>query len=156
MTLIRDAAVLLTLIIPSLTYAQTPPRKAVGAFDLVLTPAGAVEKAGRTAIGRMLIEKKYHGALAATGKGEMLTAVTDTPGSAAYVAVERVRGTLDGRKGEFALQHSGTRSGGESRLAIAIVPDSGTDELTGIRGELAIKIVDGKHFYEVDYTLPTK
>jgi hypothetical protein len=155
MTLFRAAAVT-ALTISSFAHAQIVPQKAGGSFDLKLVRAGTEVKTGRTATGRMLIEKTYHGALTGKGTGEMLTAVTDTPGSAVYVAIERVSGTLNGKKGEFALHHRGTRSGGESLLSIAVVPDSGTDELTGIRGELAINIVDGQHFYEFTYTLPAK
>lgn len=127
---------------------------ASGKFDVSLTPAGANEKAGRTETGRMLIDKQYQGPLAATGKGEMLTAVTDTKGSAAYVAIERVSGTLNGKQGSFVVQHAGTMNGGKQRLSIEIVPDSGTGDLNGIAGTMTIKIVDRQHFYEMDYILP--
>jgi hypothetical protein len=83
----------------------------------------------------------------------MLTAGTDVPGSAGYVAMERVTGTLHGRSGTFVLQHSGTMTRGAPQLAITVVPDSGTGELTGLGGKMAIIIADGKHSYELDYTL---
>ncbi|MES2759714.1 MAG: DUF3224 domain-containing protein [Pseudomonadota bacterium] len=127
---------------------------ASGSFDITTTPASPPEHAGRTAIGRMQLDKQYAGDLAATGKGQMLTAVTDTQGSAAYVAIERVTGTLNGKKGSFVIQHTGTMSGGAKQAVIAVVPDSGTEELTGIRGTLTLKLVERKHFYEFDYVLP--
>ncbi|MDQ6654496.1 MAG: DUF3224 domain-containing protein [Verrucomicrobiota bacterium] len=105
-------------------------------------------------LGRMALEKQYHGELDATGKGEMLTAMTDVKGSAAYVAIEKVTGTLGGRRGTFALQHAGTMARGNQEMSVAVVPDSGTGQLTGLTGKMRIRIEDGgKHFYEFDYTL---
>jgi hypothetical protein len=129
-------------------------QRATGPFDVSMKPALPPEKEGRTAIGRMLLDKQYFGELAATGKGEMLTAVTDTKGSAGYVAIERISGTLNGRKGSFVLQHNGTTRAGEPNLSTSIVPDSGTEQLAGISGTLAMKVVDGKHVYELNYVLP--
>jgi hypothetical protein len=127
---------------------------ASGSFDIAMTAAGAPQHAGRTAIGRMQLDKQYVGELAAVGKGEMLTAVTDTAGSAAYVAIERISGTLGGRQGSFVIQHVGNMRGGEQQLTIRVVPDSGTDELAGITGTLTLKMVERKHFYEFEYDLP--
>ena len=79
--------------------------------------------------------------------------MTDVQGSAGYVAMERVNGKLHGRNGTFALQHSGTMTRGAPQLIITVVPDSGTGELAGLSGKMTINIVDGKHFYEFDYTL---
>jgi hypothetical protein len=129
-------------------------QRATGPFDVSMKPASPPEKEGRTAIGRMVLDKQYFGELAATGKGEMLTAVTDTKGSAGYVAIERISGTLNGRKGSFVLQHNGTMRAGEQNLSTSIVPDSGTEQLAGISGTLAMKVVDGKHVYELNYVLP--
>lgn len=129
-------------------------QRATGPFDVTIKPGASPEREGRTEIGRMSLDKQYYGDLAATGKGEMLTAVTDTKGSAAYVAIERVTGTLNGRTGSFVIQHAGTMSSGSESLAISIVPDSGTEELSGIRGEMLIRIPDGKHIYELTYTFP--
>ena len=128
--------------------------RAAGSFNVSMNPASPAERAGRTTLGRMLLEKQYGGDLAATGKGEMLTAVTDTKGSASYVAIEQVEGVLLGRTGSFVVHHTGTMSGGVDRLSIAIVPDSGTGELTGITGELTLKVVEGEHRYELVYSLP--
>ena len=128
---------------------------ASGPFDVKLLPQKPDNPAAESAnIGRMSIDKQFHGDLEATSKGEMLSALTDTKGSAGYVAIERVTGTLRGRTGSFVLQHSGTMTRGVPQLSVTVVPDSGTGELAGITGTLDIKITDGKHFYEFDYTLP--
>jgi hypothetical protein len=126
---------------------------AKGTFDVKADPQ-ADEKIGDPTVGRMSLEKQYHGDLEATSKGQMLTAVTDVKGSAGYVAIERVRGSLHGRSGTFALQHNGTMAGGNYYLNIIVVPDSGTGQLVGLAGKLNIIITDGKHSYDFDYTLP--
>jgi hypothetical protein len=102
----------------------------------------------------MAIDKQYHGELEGQGVGEMLSAMTTTEGSAGYVAVERVTGTLHGRRGSFVVQHSGTMARGAQSLSISVVPDSGTGELAGIAGTMRIRIEERKHFYEFDYILP--
>jgi hypothetical protein len=102
----------------------------------------------------MSIDKQFHGDLEGTSKGEMLTAGTGVKGSAGYVAIERVVGTLNGRSGAFALQHSGTMTRGAPQLTIAVVPDSGTGQLTGLSGKMTIQIAEGKHSYEFEYSLP--
>lgn len=128
--------------------------RAAGSFTVSMHPAAPTERAGSTTLGRMLLHKEYGGELVATGKGEMLTAVTDTKGSASYVAIEQITGVLQGRAGSFVVHHAGTMSGGVDRLSIAIVPDSGTEQLTGIAGELTLRVVDGEHRYELLYSLP--
>ncbi len=105
-------------------------------------------------LGRMAIDKQFRGDLEAVSKGEMLSAMTDVKGSAGYVALERVTGTLGGRSGSFVLQHSGTMTRGEAQLTVTVVPDSGTGELAGLAGKLSIQIAEGKHSYAFDYTLP--
>ena len=102
----------------------------------------------------MALSKQFHGDLQATALGQMLATRTATPGSAAYVALDRVSGTLHGRVGSFSLQHSGTMDRGAPTLDIMIVPDSGSEGLTGISGRLRIRIDEGRHFYELDYELP--
>jgi len=124
-----------------------------GTFDVKVAPIGAYAAADPT-LGRMSIDKVLHGDLTGTGQGEMLTAGGGVTGSAAYVAIERITGTLQGRKGSFATYHVGVMTRGAPQLTIALVPDSGTDELTGITGTMTINIVDGKHFYDIDYALP--
>lgn len=105
-------------------------------------------------VARMSIDKQFHGHLEATSKGEMLTAGTAVKGSAAYVAIERVTGTLHGRVGSFSLQDSGTMNRGAPQLAVSVVPDSGTGKLVGLTGTMSIDISSGKHSYTFDYALP--
>lgn len=126
---------------------------AKGTFSIVMVPPPAGEGAGRLSVGRMLIDKQYTGDFTGTGQGEMLSAGNPAAGSAGYVAIEHVSGTLHGRSGTFALQHNGTMHAGASHLAISIVPGSGTGDLFGIEGKLKLDIVERKHFYQIDYTL---
>ena len=126
-----------------------------GSFDVKLTPQKPDNpEAESSKLGRMAIEKQFQGDLEAVSKGEMLSAMTDVKGSAGYVALERVTGTLGGRSGSFVLQHSGTMTRGEAQLSVTVVPDSATGELAGLAGKLSIQITEGKHSYEFDYTLP--
>jgi hypothetical protein len=130
---------------------------AAGPFEVKLTPQD--DKLDPT-LGRMTLDKTFHGDLEATSKGQMLTASTDVKGSAAYVAVERVTGTLrtpaGPRIGSFALYHTGTLTRGTPELSVNVVPDSGTGQLTGLSGKMAIDISGGKHSYSFDYTLPAE
>jgi hypothetical protein len=116
------------------------------------------EKVGDPSIGRMSLDKQFHGDLEGTSKGQMLTAMTDVKGSAGYVAMERVTATLHTprgpRTGTFALQHTGIMNRGTPQLTITVVPDSGTGQLAGLTGNLTINIADGQHSYDFDYTLP--
>lgn len=128
---------------------------AKGTFQVEMKPQSETGTPdGNNNLGRRSLDKVFEGDLAAVGKGEMLTAMTQTKGSAGYVAIERVTGTLHGRKGGFVFQHSGSVSRGVQSLAISVVPDSGTEELAGILGTFKLNIVDGKHFYEFKYSLP--
>jgi hypothetical protein len=125
-----------------------------GTFEVKLNPLPAYDAAEGSPLGRMSIDKQFHGDLEATSKGEMLTGMTSVSGSAGYVAIERVTGTLHTRAGTFILQHSATMTRGEPQLSISVVPDSGTGDLVGLRGTMGIRIAEGKHFYDFDYTLP--
>lgn len=127
-----------------------------GTFDVTITPTPADDHADGAALGRMTLDKRFHGDLDATSRGQMLTAMTAVEGSAGYVAIERVTGTLGGRRGSFVFQHSGTMERGAQRLTLTVVPDSGTDELTGIAGEMTIRIANGVHAYAFAYTLPAR
>ena len=127
---------------------------ATGTFEVKVTPQPSEDKTDDATLGRMTIEKQIHGDLEAISKGQMLTAGTPVKGSAGYVAIERVSGTLHGRTGTFILQHTGTMNRGVPGLVITVVPDSGTEQLAGLAGTMTINIVEGKHFYEFDYTLP--
>ena len=129
-------------------------KRASGPFDVKLTPMAPEADAGDSDIGRMTLDKTFHGDLQATSKGQMLSIRNMSVGSGGYVAMERVRGTLHGRTGTFALQHSGTMTRGAPRLSVTVVPDSGTGQLTGLAGAMSILITEGRHSYELDYTLP--
>jgi hypothetical protein len=128
---------------------------AKGSFDVKLTPQKPDSDVAQAAnVGRMTIDKQFHGDLDATSKGEMLATQTEVKGSAGYVAMERVTGTLKGRQGSFVLQHSATMNRGVPELSITVVPDSGTGDLKGITGRMNIIIApDGKHSYEFEYNL---
>jgi hypothetical protein len=122
-----------------------------GKFDVKMSPQpqdGAAE-----APGRMLLDKRYNGALDATGTGQMLARMTATQGSAGYVAMELVSGSLDGKPGSFTLQHSGTMTRGVPTLSVSVVPDSGTEALLGLSGTMKIRNEGGEHFYDFDYSL---
>ena len=126
---------------------------ASGPFDVRTDPID--EKSPDPLLGRFSLDKQYHGELNGTGTGQMLTAGTTVKGSGAYVAIEKVSGSLSGRTGTFVLQHTGFMSGGNFQLNITIVPDSGTGQLGGIAGKMIITIAEGgKHSYELEYTLP--
>jgi len=127
---------------------------ASGSFDVKLTPQAPDEKDEGTTLGRMSLEKQYHGDLDASARGEMLTAMAGVKGSGSYVAIERVKGALHGRGGSFVLQHMGTMTRGEPQLSISVVPDSGAGQLVGIAGRMTITIAEGKHSYQLAYTLP--
>ena len=156
-------AVCIWLALTALAFAQqsssnpAPKEKlvtahATGTFDVKITPQPSDEK--DSLLGRMSLDKQFHGDLVGTSKVQMLTASTAVKGSAGYVAIEQVTGTLAGRSGSFVLQHSGTMTRGAPELTIKVVPDSGTGQLEGLAGAMNIKIEDGKHFYAFEYTLP--
>jgi hypothetical protein len=127
---------------------------ASGPFDVKLIPQPMVNT--EEGLARMSIDKQFYGDLEGTSRGEMLSAGTSVKSSAGYVAIERVTGMLAGRRGTFVLQHSATMNRGVPQLSITVVPDSGTDRLTGLSGMIGIKIENGKHFYEFDYTIPNR
>ena len=135
---------------------KTMSAHASGLFEVKLSPQALGDTHADPSLGRMLIDKTFSGDLVGTGKGEMLMAGTAIKGSAGYVAIERVTGALGGRSGSFVLQHTGTMNRGAPQLSVTVVPDSGTGQLTGLAGTLAIIIKDGKHRYEFDYTLPAQ
>ncbi len=143
----------------TLRNQQTRPeelvmRHARGTFEVKIVPLRLDGPAEDATLGRMSIEKEFHGQLEATGKGQMLTANTAVEGSAAYVAIERVSGTIEGRSGTFALQHRGTMMRGQQELSVTVVPDSGTGELEGLAGILRITIDEDGHSYDLEYSLP--
>jgi hypothetical protein len=125
---------------------------ASGTFEVKLTPQTPAATSSEATVGRLLIDKQFHGGLEATSKGEMLAVSTSVEGSAGYVAMEVVTGELRGRRGSFALQHSETMTRGTPQLSVTVVPDSGTGELAGLAGQMTIKIADAKHSYDFEYT----
>jgi uncharacterized protein DUF3224 len=126
---------------------------ASGTFAVKMTPHAADDKVEGPVVGRYSLEKQFHGDIEGTSRGEMLAVGTAVEGSAGYVAMEQVTGKLNGRQGSFALQHSGTMTRGAAQLIVTVVPDSGTGELAGLAGKMEIKIADGKHFYDLAFTL---
>lgn len=128
--------------------------RAHGTFEVKLVPQAPADPGADAALGRMSIDKQFHGDLQGASKGEMLSAATGVKGSAGYVAMERVSGTLGGRGGSFVLQHSGTMTRGAAQLTITVVPDSGSGQLAGLAGSMTIQIAEGKHSYDFEYTLP--
>lgn len=126
---------------------------ATGAFDVKLAPQTLEEQVADPLLSRMLIDKQFHGDLEAHSKGQMLAGGTAVKGSAGYVAMELVAGTLSGRKGTFILQHSATMDRGKPQLSVTVIPDSGTGELVGLAGTMMINIAAGKHTYEFHCTL---
>lgn len=127
--------------------------QANGTFEVNVIPQPPQDPADGGNLGRMLLDKHFHGDLEAASQGQMLTGMSDVKGSGVYVAIERVTGTLHGRSGSFILHHLGIMTRGVPQLDINVVPDSGTGELTGIAGSMNIIIADGKHSYEFAYTL---
>ncbi len=126
---------------------------AKGEFHVKLVPQVPEDKTEGATLGRMSVDKQFHGDLEGVSKGEMLSAVTAVKGSAGYVALERVTGKLQGRSGTFVLQHDGMMNRGDPHLTIIVVPDSGTGQLAGLAGAMTIQITDGKHFYDFQYML---
>jgi hypothetical protein len=125
-----------------------------GSFTVEMKPQAEPNSVEGVSLGRVSLDKRFEGDLAATGKGEMLTALTPIKGSAGYVAIERVTGTLHGRAGSFVFLHTGSMDRGAQQLSITVVPGSGTDALVGIAGTFKLSIVEGRHLYEFEYSLP--
>lgn len=143
------------------TRGEPPSEKimttmARGTFTVRMKPLPSDEIADAALIGRMSIDKDFHGDIEGSSKGQMLATGTPAEGSAGYVALERVTGTLAGKHGAFSLQHSAWMAGGKQGMTITVVPGSGTEELVGLSGSLLIIIADGQHSYEFSYTLPAR
>ena len=125
-----------------------------GTFDVTRTAEPPYDTAPGATLARSRVDKRFHGDLEATGHVEMLSAMTEVAGSAGYVAIERVSGSLGGRVGSFVLQHSGTMNRGVSTLSVTVVPDSGAGALVGLSGAMTIDVVDGQHRYTFAFELP--
>jgi hypothetical protein len=160
-----NRARLIAVVAAALAAALAPPLEAqkattmthaAGTVDVIVKPLAPDDHSDGGALGRMTIDKVYHGDLEGTAVGQMLTGMGAVKDSGVYVAVERVTATLQGRKGSFILHHVGVMDRGRQHLSIAVGPDSGTAELAGITGTLTIDIRDGKHYYRFDYSLPPR
>lgn len=129
--------------------------KVVGTFDVKLNPLD-ISASGQDGVllGRMSIEKTFYGELDATSQGEMLSAMTSTAGSAGYVAIEQVDGSLCGKRGSFTLQHFGIMDRGKDRLVLEVIPDSASGELAGLTGRMSLHREGTQHLFEFDYDLP--
>lgn len=127
--------------------------RASGTFTVTSTPHAPYDTEPGATLGRITFQKQFSGDLEGTSVVEMLSAVTDVNGSAAYVALERVKGTLHGRSGSFVLSHTGTMRRGSASLIVSVVPDSATHELTGLHGTMTIGMVDADHHYTLEYSL---
>lgn len=134
----------------------TMTHHATGTFEVKVAPLEPAFKAEDNSVGRYSLDKQFHGALEATSKGEMLAGGDPKKGYGGYVAIERVVGTLDGRRGTFILQHSSTMFHGDYKMNVFVAPGTGTGELAGIDGTMQIIIKDGKHSYDFAYTLPAE
>ena len=131
-------------------------KHAKGSFEVKMTPKTWSETSEEHGLGRFMLDKQYHGDLEAGGTGQMLSAGSGAPGSSGvYVAIEKITGVLDGRKGSFIVYHVGVMNRGVPELKLAVVPDSGTGELQGLAGNITIAIADGRHSYDFAYTLAT-
>jgi Protein of unknown function (DUF3224) len=126
---------------------------ASGTFEITMNPQPPYDTTGGVILSRVSISKVFQGDLVGTSSGEMLSAMSPVTTSAGYVAVERVTGTLQGRSGDFVLQHSGTMNRGKPELKVSVVPDTATGDLVGLAGTMVIEIVEGKHLYKFDFTL---
>ncbi|MFZ6653818.1 DUF3224 domain-containing protein [Undibacterium sp. TJN19] len=137
-----------------ITLKEGSKMSVTGTFEVKLSPQPAAASIAAANLGRQTIDKQFHGELEAHSLGEMIAAGTATKGSAGYVAIERVTGSLQGKKGTFILMHTGVMNRGIPQLTVQVVPDSGTEELLGISGQMRIQITNGQHFYTFDYQLP--
>lgn len=131
------------------------PAHATGTFEVKVSPQPPNDIETAASISRFTLDKEIHGDLEGTSRGEMLT-TGDPKGSAAYVAMERVTGSLHGRSGTFVLQHSAWITAGSQQMIITVAPDSGTGQLIGLAGKFIIKIENKKHFYDFEYSLPAE
>lgn len=136
------------------TKQKLMTKHATGKFEVKVTPLAAEDGVGDPLIGRLSLDKTFTGGMTGTSKGQMLGIGTALKDSGGYVAAERFVGTLDGKKGSFSMQQNGTMQGGKFEMNVVIVPDSGTEELTGISGRMTIKIEGKDHFYDLEYSLP--
>ena len=150
------ALMLLCLALPLAAQKEPDmPHHATGTFEVKISPIDPAFKFDDNPIGRMSLDKQFHGDLEAVSKGEMLSGGTPAKGVGGYVAMERVSGSLHGRTGTFLLMHNGTMENGAYHLSVIVVPGSATAQLAGLSGSMQIIIKDGQHSYDFSYTLPS-
>ncbi len=149
----RNILALAAMLLAAPTLGETVMQHAKGTFAVKMAPA-AQTSTGGVALARMTVTKAFSGDMAATAEGEMLTAAGAVPESAAYVLIERVTGSIDGKAGSFAFMHHATMDRGKPDQHITIVPDSGSGALTGITGAMTMRIEAGVHHYDLAYALP--
>ena len=125
--------------------------QAKGEFEVKRIPQEELDIGGGASVGHSRFDKRFRGPLDAASVVHMLAVMSPVAGSGAYVAIERIEGTLNGRRGSFFAQHNGVMDRGKPSLDLTVVPDTGTDELTGLHGRITIDIADGKHFYTFEY-----
>ena len=125
-----------------------------GEFEVQLTPRELDGPSEDPGLSRLAIVKQLRGDLVGTGHGQMLASGGPPQMSGAYVAIERISGTLSGKEGSFVLIHRGTMDASGNELEVTVAPESGTEGLTGIRGKFKIIIEGGKHLYEFEYEMP--
>jgi hypothetical protein len=138
---------------PPIDGAATMAQQVKGQFEVKRAPQGTCDLGDGAVAAHIRFDKRFQGPLEATSVVHMLAVGTEVEGSAAYVALERITGSLDGRTGAFFMQHNGVMDRGQPSLSLTVVPDSGTGELKGLTGRLAIDITDGQHYYTFDYSL---
>jgi len=155
-SIVRTSLIVALSAFAAIAWGASMTHHAKGRFDVKIAPTGQPDAGPGSVLGQMSLEKTFHGGMLGTSKGTMLTASSvEKTDSGVYVAVERFSGTVDGRKGSFALAHRGVQANGGRELLITIVPDTGSDELRGIAGTFTIDIAaDGTHSYDLSYTLP--
>ncbi|MGA7437000.1 MAG: DUF3224 domain-containing protein [Luteibacter sp.] len=154
--IVRASLFAAVLVFTTIAWGASMTHHAKGRFDVKIAPTGQPDNGQGSVLGQMSLEKTFHGGMSGTSRGTMLTASSvEKADSGVYVAVERFSGTVDGKKGSFALAHRGVQAHGKRELLITIVPDTGSDELMGIAGTFTIDIgADGAHSYDLAYTLP--
>src|SRR5262245_34486609 len=143
-------------IVPCAERMASASSHATGTFDVKVVQQGTDDKTAGLVLGRWSLEKRLHGDLDAIGKGDMLTAATEAGDSKAYVAIERITGTLHGRAGSFVLLHSATQTPDGQQLTLAVMPGSGTGQMTGLTGTMIIRVEDNVHRYDFEYSLPAR
>jgi uncharacterized protein DUF3224 len=131
----------------------TTAQRATGTFEVKLLPLATAHDGDAPPLARMSLDKRFSGDLTATSAGEMLSVMGSVKGSAGYVAIEKVTGSLHGREGSFALQHSGSMNRGTPQISVTVIPDSGTGALTGLAGSLQIIVENKQHSYIFEYTV---